>query len=114
MLRAARNTLLLLTLAACATAPAGDVGDDHLEVARRVLSTTPLVDGHNDLPWAIRGYDAAPGDVAAYDIRGRVSGHTDIARLREGMVGAQFWSVYTSAGSVREGAAKVQLEQIDI
>ena len=78
-------------------------------------STTPLFDGHNDLPWAIRGLRrAAPRDVAAYDLRSPTPGHTDIARLREGKVGAQFWSVYIPAGSVAEGAAKTQLEQIDI
>jgi membrane dipeptidase len=88
--------------------------DPHLDLARRVLSTTPLVDGHNDLPWVIRGYGAAPGDVAAYDLRSRTTGHTDLERLREGMVGAQFWSVYVPPRAVEEGAARVQLEQIDI
>jgi membrane dipeptidase len=88
--------------------------DPHLEVARRVLATTPLVDGHNDLPWAIRGYSGAPGDVAAYNLRSRTPGHTDLERLRQGMVGAQFWSVYVPPRAVEEGAARVQLEQIDI
>lgn len=83
-------------------------------VARRVLATTPLFDGHNDLPWAIRENTAAPRDVAAYDLRSRTPGHTDIPRLREGMLGAQFWSVYVPAAGVGEGAAKTQLEQIDI
>lgn len=92
----------------------GAGGDPHMEVARRVLTTTPLFDGHNDLPWEIRNYRAAPRDVAAYDLRGRTPGHTDIPRLREGMVGAQFWSVYIPYSAVEEGAAKVQLEQIDI
>ncbi|MDT8369082.1 MAG: dipeptidase, partial [Longimicrobiales bacterium] len=86
---------------------------DHDAIARRVLMTTPLIDGHNDLPWAIRNA-AAARDVAAYDLRGDVPGHTDIARLRAGMVGAQFWSVYVPVDAIPEGAAKVQLEQIDI
>ncbi|HUH13772.1 MAG TPA: dipeptidase [Longimicrobiales bacterium] len=110
---------LLLFLAGCTSAPAvsqtpGTAGDEHLATARRVLSAVPLFDGHNDLPWAIRGYDAAPHDVVAYDLRRRTPGHTDIQRLRDGMVGAQFWSIYIPYGAVREGAAKVQLEQIDI
>lgn len=88
--------------------------DEHQAVARRVLSSTPLFDGHNDLPWAIREFEPAPRDVAAYDLRTRTPGHTDIPRLREGMVGAQFWSVYIPADAVEEGAAKTQLEQIDI
>jgi membrane dipeptidase len=106
-----------ISSAACASAPARAVpqtDDPHLAAAYRVLSTTPLIDGHNDLPWAIRGYDEAPMDVEAYDLRRRTPGHTDIERLRAGMVGGQFWSVYVPYGAVEEGAAKVQLEQIDI
>jgi len=83
-------------------------------LVRRVLSTTPLVDGHNDLPWEIRQQEAAPMDVAAYDLRRRTPGHTDLGRMREGMIGAQFWSVYVPFEAVEEGAAKVQLEEIDI
>ena len=82
------------------------------ELVRKVLATTPLVDGHNDLPWEIRS--SADRDVAAYDLRRRTPGHTDIERLRAGGVGAQFWSVYVPFGAVEEGAAKVQLEEIDI
>ena len=67
--------------------------DEHLEIAKRVLSSVPLFDGHNDLPWAIRNADA-PRDVRAYDISRPTPGHTDLARLRAGGVGAQFWSVY--------------------
>ncbi|MDX1494283.1 MAG: dipeptidase [Longimicrobiales bacterium] len=86
------------------------------EVVRRVLDRTPLIDGHNDLPWAIRNSEAGPHDVeaAAHDLRSTTPFHTDIARMREGMVGAQFWSVYIPFGAVEEGAARVQLEQIDI
>lgn len=93
---------------------AAQAPDEHLAVARRVLSSTPLFDGHNDLPWAIREFESAPHDVAAYDLRTRTPGHTDIERLREGMVGAQFWSVYIPPDAVAAGAAKTQLEQIDI
>lgn len=87
-----------------------------MATARRVLDRTPLVDGHNDLPWAIRGSDTAPHDVHApeHDLRGRTPFHTDIQRLRDGMVGAQFWSVYIPYEAVEDGAARTQLEQIDI
>jgi membrane dipeptidase len=88
--------------------------DDAMERVRRLLTITPLIDGHNDLPWAIRQSETAPKDVAAYDLRKRTAGHTDIERLRQGMVGAQFWSVYIPSSSVESGAAKMQLEQIDI
>lgn len=109
--------LLALTLSGCAGSggtPGAPGTGDHLAVARRVLATTPLFDGHNDLPWAIRNAADAPRNVPAYDLRSRTPGHTDIPRLRAGMVGAQFWSVYIPASAVSEGAAKVQLEQIDI
>jgi membrane dipeptidase len=90
--------------------------DFHMARALRVLSSTPLIDGHNDLPWAIRESGVAPHDVEndAHDLRASTPFHTDIKRLRVGMVGGQFWSVYTPFESTQEGAAKVQLEQIDI
>jgi membrane dipeptidase len=81
---------------------------------RRLLRNTPLVDGHNDLPWAMREAAKDPLDVVAYDLRRKTAGMTDIARLRKGMVGGQFWSVYIP-GEVRDsGYARIQLEQIDI
>ncbi len=89
--------------------------DEALEHAKEVLDRAILFDGHNDLPWAIRAYKDAPGDVAAYDLRKHApgKGQTDIPRLREGRVGAQFWSVYTPPEA--EGHfARTQLEQIDI
>jgi membrane dipeptidase len=82
--------------------------------AKEILSSTPLIDGHNDLPWAIRENKAAPGDVDAYDLRKHTPHQTDIARMRAGKLGGQFWSVYIP-GEIRDsGFARVQLEQIDI
>jgi membrane dipeptidase len=80
--------------------------------ARRVLSTTPLVDSHNDLPWTIR--EKAAMDVDAYDLRKPTKGMTDLARLKTGMLGAQFWSVYVPGEIKDSGFARVQLEEIDI
>jgi len=88
--------------------------DPHMEVARRVLATTPLIDGHNDLPWLIYANPEAPGDLSSYDLRGRAPGHTDIERLRTGMVGAQFWAVYVPPEAVEEGAARVLMEVLDL
>ena len=84
--------------------------DASLQQAREILKQVPLVDGHNDTPWLIR--EAAGGDVAKYDLRKRTPHETDLARLREGQVGAQFWSVWIP--SVDSGSARMQLEQIDI
>jgi membrane dipeptidase len=101
-----------LPLAAQTTsAPAND---RYLARAIRILKQTPLIDGHNDLPWRIREDSIARGNVAAYDLRKRTPGHTDLDRLRKGMVGAQFWSVYIPGDWRDSGYARVQLEQIDI
>jgi|CXWL01.1.fsa_nt_gi membrane dipeptidase len=103
-------------LVACALAVPlahAESADPALEHARQLLQKSILVDGHNDLPWAIRAAKDAPGNVEAYDLNGKVAGDTDIARLRQGGVGAQFWSVYTP-GEEPEHQARRQLEQIDI
>jgi membrane dipeptidase len=96
-------------------AAAGSSADDDpaLEHAEAILSRHPVIDGHNDLAWAIRENAAAPRDVAAYDLRGRAKGATDLERLRQGHVGGQFWSVYVPA-DLDAGFARTQLEQIDI
>lgn len=95
-------------------APSAAQEDEHMAKAQRVLASVPLFDGHNDLPWAVRNAPSAPMSVEAYGLRGSTGGHTDMARLKAGMVGAQFWSVYVPFDAVEEGAARVQLEQIDI
>jgi membrane dipeptidase len=94
-------------------APVPGAEDDLLARARRVLAAHPVLDGHNDLPWAIRENPEAPGDVAAYDLRTRTRGATDLERLRQGGVGGQLWSVYVPA-DVPGGFARMQLEEIDI
>ena len=70
-----------ISLVAAARGDAQQRGGN-LERATRVLRSTPLVDGHNDLPWAIREHEMRPRDVEAYDLRLRTSGHTDLDRLR--------------------------------
>ncbi|HUF25830.1 MAG TPA: dipeptidase [Gemmatimonadaceae bacterium] len=102
-------------MTACASSStAAQQADPHLERAMRVLRATPLIDGHNDLPWAIRRDPTAPMDVEAYDLRRATPGHTDLARIRSGMLGGQFWSVYIPGDIADSGFARVQLEQIDI
>ncbi|MBV6416941.1 MAG: hypothetical protein CMLOHMNK_01559 [Steroidobacteraceae bacterium] len=104
-------TLLLLLLTGVVAGPAS-AADDALAHANRLLSSTILIDGHNDLPITIRG--ATKGDVRSYDLRGHAPGQTDIPRLRAGHVGAQFWSVYIPGEMKGGGFARMQLEQIDI
>lgn len=90
------------------------VEDAALRRAVRLLRRAPLIDGHNDLAWTMREDPKAPRDVEAYDLRARTHGHTDLARLRAGGVGGQFWSVYVPGDMKAEGWARVQLEQIDL
>ncbi|MFB8041785.1 dipeptidase [Streptomyces hydrogenans] len=86
---------------------------ERLAEARALLAEAPVVDGHNDLPWALRqqcGYD-----LDLLDIAGDRSAtlHTDLARLRAGGVGAQFWSVYVPGALAGDHAVSATLEQID-
>ena len=76
----------LLSVAVASLALGGAVQAQDADEARvmEILKTTPLIDGHNDLPWAIRKSKTAPRDVPAYDLRRTTSGHTDLARLRAG------------------------------
>ncbi len=97
----------------------GESEDSSLERARRLLSEVPLTDGHNDLPWQYRGRTGnrlAEIDIAVDQSALEPPLHTDIPRLREGRVGAQFWSVYipASPGGGRPGDVKTVLEQIDV
>ena len=88
----------------------------NLDRAKRLLKETPVIDGHNDYPWVVR--EKAGGDVDKLDIRqAQPSIHTDIARLKAGGVGGQFWSVYVQAvgpGDNAAAAVTATLEQIDI
>jgi membrane dipeptidase len=99
-------------LAADNTKPAKDIvlTDEALAVHRAAL----LIDGHNDLPYALREKDG-PGFRNIDIAKPQPKLHTDIARLRKGNVGAQFWSAYVPADTAKKGiAVRMTLEQIDI
>src|SRR5215203_3609184 len=106
--------LTLLQLATMPSTSGAQTPDRALERAKKLLRSTPLIDGHNDLPWAIRESKEAPRDVAAYDLKTHTSGHTDLGRLKEGELAAQFWSIYIPGEIKDSGYAKVQLEEFDI
>ncbi len=82
--------------------------------ARRIHQNAIVIDGHNDLPWELRSRGSLSFDKL--DIAQRQeSMHTDIPRLREGGVGAQFWSVYVPASTAYDGTAlSATLEQIEM
>jgi membrane dipeptidase len=90
-----------------------DISPAGVAAARKLLDRFPLIDGHNDLPWALR--EAGSLDPARTDIAAPVAfTHTDLPRLYRGGVGAQFWSVYVPAGLAGESAVTATLEQIDL
>jgi membrane dipeptidase len=79
-------------------------------IVEAVLAATPVVDGHNDLPSALR-------ETSGYSIEGLDTGrpdlHTDLPRLRAGGVGAQFWSVFVPSDLPEPSAVVATLEQVD-
>ena len=96
--------------------------DDYQHRAERVLLRTPLIDGHNDLPWEIR--DRFKSDLAAVDLKsdtthlpfpdGASPLMTDIPRLHAGHMGGQFWSVWIPSAVKGYEAVQITLEQIDL
>jgi membrane dipeptidase len=81
--------------------------------ARDVLSRFPVIDGHNDLPWALRQEGSVGADLT--DISRPVEfTHTDLPRLAQGGVGGQFWSVYVPAELEGDAAVAATIEQIDL
>ncbi len=88
---------------------------DHpeLEQARGLLRRSPLIDGHNDLPEALRRRVGLR--ISEVDLRLQVAGlMTDIPRLRAGAVGGQFWSVWVPASLPEGEATRRGFEQLDI
>ncbi len=87
-----------------------------------VLTKTPVIDGHNDLPWTIRerfGGDLSKIDLASDTAKltppaGEPAMMTDIPRLRAGHVGAQFWSVWIPVTTTGPAAVQTTIEQIDL
>jgi len=81
-----------------------------LSVVDLALRATPVIDGHNDLPMALRERAGYRVDGLASD---RPEFHTDLARLRAGGVGGQFWSVYVPSHLGEPEAVVATMEQID-
>ena len=110
-----RRASVLLAVAAAAVAAVS--AQSASSVADRVAAmhkAAPVIDGHNDYPWALR--EKSPGrDLNVLDIRQpQPSLMTDIARLRAGGVGGQFWSVYVPSTMQGKEAVRATLEQIDV
>jgi membrane dipeptidase len=108
-------SLACLTALLAVSTPAA--AQDYSARVARILKTTPLIDGHNDWPEVLRERE---GDARwtmdlTHGLDKRPEPYnTDIARLRQGMVGGQFWSVYVSADLPGLEQVKETLEQIDL
>lgn len=112
-MRSKRFAGLLLVVLFASSAASAQM-DPRIE---RILTEVPLIDGHNDLPWQLR--ERVDNRLAELDLRADQSKledplHTDIARLRAGHVGGQFWSVYVPASITGAEAVKATMEQIDV
>lgn len=86
--------------------------DDDMSRALKLMSETPLIDGHNDLPWQLRQkYNNQLSKVDLYKLN---STHTNIPKIKEGRLGAQFWSAYVPCDTQYKDAVRQTLEQIDV
>ncbi len=112
--------ILLLPILGDRMAGAASPTSDSARVTR-VLAKTPVIDGHNDLPWEI--HDRFAGKLSGIDLLGNTAAlasgdaiglMTDIPRLRRGGVGGQFWSVWIPTEVQGPAAVQLTLEQIDI
>lgn len=113
-------SLFAIMLALTPTLALAQAAPTRAELARidRILRRTPLIDGHNDLPEQI--HDNYGGDLSRVDLTADTRTlstplHTDIPRLRQGRVGAQFWSVYVPAelqGAASAEAVRVQIDLV--
>lgn len=87
-----------------------------MSVVRELLAEHPVLDGHNDLLWALRervGYDFARAELTDAGACRALGLHTDLPRLREGGLGAQFWSVYVPSTLAPAEVLTATLEQVD-
>ena len=105
--------IAVFALATSGAAPQPNPDDGFLARARSLHKEVPLIDGHNDYPWALR--ENAASDLEKLDsAKPQPSIMTDIPRLRAGGIGGQFWSVYVPAELAGQSAVTATLEQIDI
>ncbi len=102
-----------LSLVASA-APAQSIDSKTMERIDRILKRTPLIDGHNDLPEQVReNYEMSVEGLASGSDAREHPLMTDMARLHQGRVGAQFWSVYIPSQVTGDHAIRDTIEEID-
>lgn len=102
-----RIVLLLCLLLPCS-------GQTLQQEAERIMNATPVIDGHNDLPWQLLKLFNNQLLLPASNLTQLNSTHTNIPKLNTGHVGGQFWSVYVPCDTQNKDAVKRTLEQIDV
>uniref|UniRef100_A0A667J2M0 Dipeptidase n=2 Tax=Lynx canadensis TaxID=61383 RepID=A0A667J2M0_LYNCA len=89
-------------------------GDQFRDEAERIMRGTPVIDGHNDLPWRLLTMFNNQLQSERANLTSLANTHTNIPKLRAGFVGGQFWSAYTPCDTQNKDAVKRTLEQIDV
>ncbi len=90
--------------------------DPRVVEVQKLLKDSPLIDGHNDLPWQFRKLKKRVSEIDLTHDTSKLplALVTDIPRLRAGGVGGQFWSVYVPVELEGPSAVQAVLEQIDV
>uniref|UniRef100_A0A8C2DDL7 Dipeptidase n=1 Tax=Cyprinus carpio TaxID=7962 RepID=A0A8C2DDL7_CYPCA len=88
------------------------VADDFKEQALKLMADTPLIDGHNDLPWQMRSL--FNNQLNMVDLNKLNTTHTNIPKIKEGRLSAQFWAAYVPCDTQYKDAVRQTLEQIDV
>ncbi|KAM9765750.1 dipeptidase 1 [Menidia menidia] len=107
--RVIQTSCLALWISSCAIALAVD---QNMTRALQLMSETPLIDGHNDLPWQLR--KQFNNELNKVDLNTLATTHTNIPKIKEGRLGAQFWSAYVPCETQYKDAVRQTLEQIDV
>ncbi|XP_026022089.1 dipeptidase 1 [Astatotilapia calliptera] len=102
---------LVLWITSCAITLAVDP-NDYMARALQLMSETPLIDGHNDLPWQLRSQ--FNNQLNKVDLNTLANTHTNIPKIKDGRLGAQFWAAYVPCDTQYKDAVRQTLEQIDV
>lgn len=102
---------LVLWITSCAITLAVDP-NEYMARALQLMSETPLIDGHNDLPWQLR--KQFNNQLNKVDLNTLANTHTNIPKIKDGRLGAQFWAAYVPCDTQYKDAVRQTLEQIDV
>ncbi|KAG5849318.1 hypothetical protein ANANG_G00108940 [Anguilla anguilla] len=102
---------LALLVAFCSVPPRA-AADPLRDRALELMAETPLIDGHNDLPWQMK--TLFNNQLNTVDLNTLANTHTNIPKIREGRLAGQFWAAYVPCGTQYKDAVRQTLDQIDL